>query len=237
MNKLKLKKDKNPSFTIEHKQVGIIGLISLIIYILYNIFMTDIYEYFFISINRQIFFSLAYIVLSIIIMILWLKPIRQSISDLKIDFRKKLKYTFIASALIILIQTVITIILVMAFNLETITNQTHVENSINSVFYLSILTTILFGPIVEEIIFRGVIFRFLRQRTYIIAYLLSAFIFAFIHFYKAVLINGDFIQLIFMIPFMIVGLGFCRIYEKTDNLLYPIFLHMIINSIAFIASA
>ncbi|CDQ41462.1 MULTISPECIES: CPBP family intramembrane glutamic endopeptidase [Virgibacillus] len=81
------------------------------------------------------------------------------------------------------------------------------------------------APILEEIIFRKIIFGRLYTRTnFLIAALLSAFIFAIIHGEpQHILVYGS------------MGLVFAYLYVKTKRILVPIFVHMAMNSIVVIA--
>lgn len=223
------------SFSIKYIQVKNIGVISITLYFLYVLFINNIYQLFDDSVNKQTFTAIAYTMMSAIVIMLWFKVLKQSCIDLKSNFKRKIIYTTIAGVIIILTQAILTSIIVINFDLMS-SNQSSIEKTASSLYYSIMLRAVLFGPIVEEIVFRGVIFRFLREKTYLLSYLISSFLFAFLHFYKAVLFEGDILQLLLVIPFMIVGIGLNNIYEKTDNIMYPILFHIILNSIAFTVS-
>lgn len=90
-------------------------------------------------------------------------------------------------------------------------------------FFLFVVV-VLIWPIVEEIIFRGFITESLiRWKDNIISIILSAFIFAFIHFEWAVFLN------LFIISFWL-----SYTYWKTRSLIYTIFIHILVNWITFI---
>ena len=82
----------------------------------------------------------------------------------------------------------------------------------------------LFAPILEEIIFRRVIFGGLYQKTnFIIAALISGLIFAAVH--------GEFEHLLIYIA---PGLVFSYIYYQTKRLLTPIIAHLLMNGFVII---
>ncbi len=94
---------------------------------------------------------------------------------------------------------------------------------------LLILMATVTAPVVEELIFRGAIYRFLKSRMNpALAGLTSAIVFAAIHFNLA-----SFPSLI------VLGIFLCIAYEMTGNLKTPIFLHAIfnINSLVLINNA
>ena len=83
------------------------------------------------------------------------------------------------------------------------------------------VTAIFFAPVIEELVFRGVIFNRLKIRTGIIpAMLISSFIFAIGHDFGG--ITSAFL----------FGICMCILYLKTDNILIPMSVHFINNVIA-----
>ncbi|WP_413376326.1 CPBP family intramembrane glutamic endopeptidase [Alkalihalobacillus sp. 1P02AB] len=91
-------------------------------------------------------------------------------------------------------------------------------------FPLMILIVSIIGPILEEIIFRMIIFGALYKRfNFPIAAVLSSIIFAAVHF--------DFSHLLI---YTAMGFVFAYLYVKTKRILVPIIAHIAINTIAVI---
>lgn len=83
----------------------------------------------------------------------------------------------------------------------------------------------LIGPIMEEIIFRKIIFGALYSRTnFFIAALLSSAIFGIIH--------GEPVHILI---YASMGFVFAFLYVKTKRIIVPILVHMLMNSITVIA--
>ena len=95
---------------------------------------------------------------------------------------------------------------------------------------LLLITIILLAPIVEEFFYRFCIFEVLSKNK-IGACLVSVFLFGFGHVWEYVVI-GDLTQMYVAIPYMVVGVGLVVIYKKTNNICYPILLHILINTIS-----
>lgn len=96
-------------------------------------------------------------------------------------------------------------------------NSTELSNPFNRPFY--IIGAVLFAPILEEIIFRGIILKgFLTKYTPKYAIIFSAIIFGLIHG-KPLQIWGTFV----------IGLIFGWIYYKTKSIGTTILLHSILN--------
>ena len=82
---------------------------------------------------------------------------------------------------------------------------------------------ILLAPVLEEILFRGVLYRTLQQRGYPKAALFgSAVLFAAIH--------GSWVTLL---PLTVLAIILALLYDKADNLLAPILVHSLFNAANF----
>lgn len=90
-------------------------------------------------------------------------------------------------------------------------------------FILSAIASIIFAPLLEELVFRGIIFNRLKIRIGIVpAMLISSFLFAIGHDFGG--ITSAFL----------FGLCMCILYLKTDNILVPMSVHFINNVVATI---
>ena len=95
----------------------------------------------------------------------------------------------------------------------------------SSVVILDAIGAIIFAPIIEELVFRGVLFNRLKIRTGILpAMLISSFIFAIGHE-----VGGITSAFLF-------GMCMCILYLKTDNILIPMSVHFINNVVATLIS-
>jgi len=91
---------------------------------------------------------------------------------------------------------------------------------------------VILAPIVEEVLFRGVVFGTLRNKNRVLAYVISAIVFSVYHLWSYFLTGFDssiFLHLLEYIPGAVV-LAWC--YERSHNLWAPIFLHALINLIS-----
>lgn len=93
------------------------------------------------------------------------------------------------------------------------------------------LTTVVLAPIAEELVFRGVIFGSLRQFNKPLAYIVSSFVFGFVHVSNSVL-AGNFGEMIQMVPYMMMGLVLAFIFDQQDNICASILTHMTNNAVA-----
>lgn len=94
-------------------------------------------------------------------------------------------------------------------------------------------TAIFLAPIVEELLFRGVIFGGVKKQNRILAYVLSILMFALLHVWQYALIGGDWTVLLYMIQYIPVSFALAWCYERSGTLWCPIAFHMMINAMSF----
>jgi len=104
------------------------------------------------------------------------------------------------------------------------------SKSPNALFAL----TVFIAPIVEEILFRGVIFGSLRAKHRILAYVFSIGLFALYHVWQYALGASDWKMLVYVIEYLPAGYVLAWLYEKTNCIWLPIFMHMAINLISML---
>ena len=95
--------------------------------------------------------------------------------------------------------------------------------------------TVFVAPLVEELLFRGVIFGSLRQKGRFLAFAVSIAAFALYHVWQFALAFMDWTLLIYVVQYIPAGYALAWAYEKTNSIWTPIFLHMLINGISFLA--
>jgi membrane protease YdiL (CAAX protease family) len=138
-----------------------------------------------------------------------------------------LNYIFLFASLIVVNTAIST-----WTGVETSANQELVFQSFMESPGLIIFAALIMAPIVEELVFRGALYRALRNRTsYKRAIFISMFAFGFIHVFAS-LLSGDYMDLWNIFTYMAMGLFFVKIYEETGSVFPAIFLHFLNNAIA-----
>ena len=92
-----------------------------------------------------------------------------------------------------------------------------------------------YGPILEELLYRYTAFGLIRDRDRALAYIVSAILFGFQHIAVAAIYGGDLIQLINMPEYIIAGLIFALLYDKTENICVPVGAHILANSFGLLS--
>jgi membrane protease YdiL (CAAX protease family) len=85
---------------------------------------------------------------------------------------------------------------------------------------LLVVAAVVLAPIVEELIFRGCLYRFLKSQTTLLpAQIASGIFFSMIHW-----------NLLSFLPLVLVGIFLARVYEKTGSILVAIWFHAFFNT-------
>jgi membrane protease YdiL (CAAX protease family) len=106
------------------------------------------------------------------------------------------------------------------FGIEYGSQNTEFLVEIAKVTPIFIIVTSIIGPILEEIIFRKILFGTLHKRfNFFIAALLSSVIFAIVHM--------DFMHLLI---YTAMGFTFAFLYVKTKRIIVPIITHVVMNT-------
>lgn len=96
-----------------------------------------------------------------------------------------------------------------------------IQNSIQSIIY--VLSVAIITPIKEEILFRGILYRFLEKKyNFLVGIIISSFIFGILH-------GG------LLITATIMGMVFAMLYKKTQSIIPSIILHIVWNLLVSIS--
>lgn len=95
---------------------------------------------------------------------------------------------------------------------------------------------ICIAPVVEEVLFRGVLFGQLQKANRLIAYAVSALLFGVFHVWQYALIAGDWTLLLYTVQYFPHAIALAWCYEHSNSIWVPIFCHMAQNALAFLVS-
>ncbi len=114
-------------------------------------------------------------------------------------------------------------------------NDRNIQVLFSENFFLMFLGTVIFAPITEEVLYRGLLFRGLYDRSPRTAYLLSVAMFAGVHILSYVGSAPLSQILLCFIQYLPAGLIFAGCYYVSGSLLSPILIHMAVNFSAMLA--
>ncbi len=95
----------------------------------------------------------------------------------------------------------------------------------------TVVILVLLMPLVEEPLFRGVIFGSLRRSGRLLAYLLSALLFSLYSVWQFAFVWGDWRYLLLGVQYLPAGLALSWCYDNGGSIWSAVFLHMLINAL------
>lgn len=97
-------------------------------------------------------------------------------------------------------------------------------------------SAVLLAPVVEEVLFRGVVFGTIRRKSRLLAYAVSTLVFSFYHLWQYFFIDFDWTLLLYMLQYVPGSIALAWCYERSRNIWGAVFLHMAINFISLAVS-
>lgn len=95
-----------------------------------------------------------------------------------------------------------------------------------------IAVAVIMAPIVEECLFRGVIFGSIRQKSRFWAYLVSVLLFSLYHVWQYALVYAEPRYLLSALQYVPVSVALAYCYDRTQSIWPPVFFHMFINALS-----
>lgn len=199
------------------------------------------------STNNNIWLELLVSIFFIFIILYAQKNFTKHINIIQKDMSKHNSYKykiliFICCLLLIFIFSLLTVYITNIFANDTNKFVNSYISSSTNVNVAFILQSTLLAPILEELLFRGVFYNYLRvsSNNKIFSIILSSFIFSIAHGLPILLLGLKhssnimlFIILFYLVSKFVVGLILSTIYSKTQNLFLSILLHSFANIITF----
>ncbi len=221
----KIKKEKKPLPILEEVKQHKWYLYFLIFMFLFVISYTPILDLLPIPESKTVIIIITaclYIIQLLALIIPMKEEIRRDFIAFKNNFKTYLSHMLPRFGIIIAIYMV-TNVLLIAFVQEIPTNQSLISEL---PIYISALLAIVIAPITEELMFRGFMKKFIKHDVIFI--IISSLIFGGLH----VLAAENLPQILFIIPYSMLGFAFSLNYVKTKNIASNIFLHSMWNTFA-----
>jgi membrane protease YdiL (CAAX protease family) len=127
---------------------------------------------------------------------------------------------------------ILTVLLLVLFPRFANINDLNIALMLQEDFSLIAFGIVVLVPVVEETLFRGMIFRNLYDRSPVGAYLVSMFAFAAVHVIGYIgRVEPVYIVLSFL-QYLPAGYCLCFAYRRSGTIISPILMHMIVNAVA-----
>ena len=175
---------------------------------------------------------LHYIISFLLVLMLFFRYLRDSFSDMCKSFFVTLKAVLLGFGMFFVLQFVLVLLLRNTPVMDTINpNQEAIAQSAAQNFGMMAVIAVLLAPIVEEVIFRGALFGSLRQKSRILAYVISTVVFSMYHLWPAFVFDFRPELWWFLLHYVPGSIAIAWSFERGGTIWSPIFLHALINFI------
>lgn len=224
----------NQSFPVTMRRYEIIG--GIVFFLVYQFLMGYIISFFFglfgIAENEVSINAVYYVVNFLITAFLFRRFLAYSLPIAADHFLRFLKAVVLGFVLYEGFQ-VLTVMLATFIFPEFVTPNDDTVRAIAGVNYnVMWVGAVLLAPIVEETMIRGLIFGNVRRKNRLIAYILTAIVFAAMHVLPYVMTMDVLSIFLNLLVYGLPSIALCAAYEMSGTIWAPIALHMIINAIA-----
>ena len=185
------------------------------------------------GLSVEMAFLLCVVVMVTMVILLW--PVfKESWDTFKQDITKNIGYVLIYGVLLFIVCVISSLIVMFITGLDTSENQEAIEQMFRYYPIYITFSAVVFAPIVEEGLFRGVLFRGLSSQHIKAAYIVSSLLFGFIHVYDSVF-SGNFLDLTYLLVYGGMGWVFASLYHKSDQMISGILLHALYNGLSILS--
>ena len=115
-------------------------------------------------------------------------------------------------------------------------NSQEIETEVKQNYGAMLAVAVLLAPILEETLFRGVVFGSIRKKSRFLAYLVSTLLFAFYHLWQYLFFAFDWRLLLYLLEYLPGSIALAWCYEKGRSIWASVFLHMLINFLSLYAA-
>lgn len=169
--------------------------------------------------NQTVAYFFTYFTSSFIFLFIYKDKLKNDLKNIRNDLNTK---NIIIIVLFLVLSFISNIILVNLLKQEA-SNQEIAVSMLTSFPLLGILAICLFGPFVEEIIYR------LPYKKNWLSIIISTIVFTFVH-----ISNFSLIQILFFIPYLFLSISFSFAYFKNENIILSTTTHILNNLISVV---
>lgn len=225
--------ENRPVFKYEDKMTRgarVAGLIYLPVHMFVLPLFLPLITVFFPDIMSDTWLNVLYYGISLVFVlaVMW-RFLRDSFDVLLDNKLRAVSSIFLAYLLDIVLSTVALFIMQYLFAEVENPNNEFVNEMAESDFSIILALVVFIVPIVEEVLFRGVLFGGLRRKNRVLAYVVTVAVFALYHVWQYAIVYSDVSMLLYAIQYIPVGAALCWCYERSGSIWTPIVFHMFIN--------
>lgn len=203
----------------------VLFILLIVFYIWQYFFDTTLYSYATktLGINPYLYVFVFDLITLILAFILFYKEIKKGFKNFKENFISYIEYFTLTLVIFLVIELLIGMFCNFIVG-DIADNQSALMEMTNKLYL--IFGSILYAPIVEEILFRGILRKFIKNKYVFI--IMSSILFGLMH----VIGSESLIQYVYILYYGVSGLYLSYVYTKFNNLSFCIFIHFFMNFFA-----
>ena len=182
--------------------------------------------------NSMAFYGRAGLITLLIFYVVKRKTLREDFAKFRERLGKNCRVVILAQLLIFLLNIPINLVL-LHFGIHNQNQNTLGGLAEGGYIWFLVFLALFFAPVVEELVFRNILFNRFYGKSPVLAYIISILSFSMLH--GAAALRGgkpqDFIAILSYVP---LSFFLCRLYATRKSMAFPIALHFLNNSIAVI---
>ena len=124
------------------------------------------------------------------------------------------------------------LLLIFGLDLGNSPNNMAITSELSTDYGRIAVLSIALAPIVEEPLFRGLLFGCIRPRSRVLAYAVSALAFALYHVWQYIYVSGDFSLLVYCLSYLPASFALAWAYERGGGIWSSIALHAVMNALS-----
>jgi len=128
--------------------------------------------------------------------------------------------------------TMINIAVMVLFPEFSNLNDANIDLMLQSRPLMIAVAVVILAPISEELLYRGIIYGFIRKKSKVAAYIVSTVLFSLIHIVGYIPEANLPTLIISFLQYLPAGLALAYSYEKSGTLLCPMLIHITVNLLA-----
>ena len=173
-----------------------------------------------------------YLIGLIVLLALQFRFFRESYHVLVRDLRRALLTRVIGYGILVVCNVALNLIVQIFGSLPGSPNDDAVESLAQIDNRRMAAIGVIMAPIVEEALFRGMIFGSIRPKSRVAAYVVSIVLFSIYHVWQYAVADLSLLPLVSAVAYVPISfvLAFC--YDRTNSIWTPIFFHMFYNALA-----
>lgn len=220
----KSKKNKRELPVIEYKQYTnkYICLVALLICLFLLFFVSN-------YVTGIVSMIALYLAIIAIMILVFRKQLINDFKYFKEYFKEYISLTFKTWLKSLLVMVVLSLSLQLITNTTNSNNQQNLQEMFNVVPILIALLSVVYAPIAEELMFRGVIRKFINNKTLFI--LISGILFGLMHVIDD---SKTLAEFSYIIVYSSLGFYLSSLYYKTNNIFTNISFHFMQNALGVI---